>query len=63
MRLLSIEGAHERVAQSVEHVTFNHGVVVDSHRAHHPVRLGYAVANIKTVGAAMSVFAVNYLCP
>jgi hypothetical protein len=24
---LSIEDAHERVAQSVEHVTFNHGVV------------------------------------
>jgi hypothetical protein len=28
--LLSIEGAHERVAQSVEHVTFNHGVVGSS---------------------------------
>jgi hypothetical protein len=25
--LLSMEGTHERVAQSVEHVTFNHGVV------------------------------------
>jgi hypothetical protein len=63
VRLLSMEGAHERVAQSVEHVTFNHGVVGSI-----PTALtirsgsGYAVANIKTVGAAMSVFAVNYLC-